>query len=124
MAHLKGKAKTPRFILAIVWLVVAVIAIAGAWLLWPGDSGGLVLMRTAETVIKIPLLGENRLSEVEIDIDRYPHGWYYRFEGPSTARVRYSDGIQGSIAKDYGVKGGKIRFFGPVGETVIVRFTP
>lgn len=82
------------------------------------------VVQAKERRIEIPLLGEKILSKKIVDIDSAPAGWQYRFDGPSTAQVHFSDGTKGPITKDYGVKGGRIRFSGPVGQLVIVRFYP
>lgn len=75
--------------------------------------------------VHVPLLGEDRLSEVSVQVDRVaPPAWYWHFWGPGTAKAHFDDGTIGPITKDFGVRGGTVRFSGPAGEEVTVRFTP
>jgi len=76
--------------------------------------------------------GEQRI-EVELQPDRWsdkvvpPMGVGFTFVGPLDAQVRFEDGTEGPITKDYGVREDWLkgfRFRGPAGEKVTVAMIP
>ncbi len=76
-----------------------------------------------EQTFVIPLLGEDELSE-PFDLNALPSGSNVSWEGPSKARVHFSDGSNGYLTKCFGVKGGVVRFSGPAGESVTIHVWP
>ena len=76
-----------------------------------------------EQTFIIPLLGEDELSE-GFDLNALPSGFNVSWEGPSKARVHFSDGSNGYLTKCFGVKGGIVRFSGPAGESVTIHVWP
>lgn len=110
-------------LLALVYLVFPAempqrISIPGSSAKAPADT----FSETQEKTFRVPLLGEGKVSEMVVDIDEFPPGFNYFFEGPESAEARYSDGTRGPITKWFGVKRGKLRFTGPAGQEVTVRF--
>ncbi|TSC90281.1 MAG: hypothetical protein G01um10142_453 [Parcubacteria group bacterium Gr01-1014_2] len=79
---------------------------------------------TDKEIIRIPLLGEDKPSELFLGPGMIPLGWSYHFYGPPEAKVHFDDGTVDSINKAYGVKGGIRRFSGPVGQEVVVKASP
>lgn len=51
-----------------------------------------------------------------------PKGTTYQFEGPRGTEVLFQDGTRGPITKNFGVKRGIFRFYGPKGEKVVVAY--
>lgn len=78
----------------------------------------------AEKIVRVRLLGTDRFSEAVSLEGSTPPGSSYVFEGPADAKVRFDDGTEGPITKNFGVKGGRVRFSGPASEEVVVKFFP
>lgn len=77
--------------------------------------------------IVFPLLGNDEagnpiLSEVQFDLGAVRPGWGFLFEGPPEARVHFGDGTSGPISRYFGTKRTVMRFSGPRGRAVKVRF--
>lgn len=80
--------------------------------------------RDAIQTIEIQLLGEDKLSETEIDLG-VVDGWRFEFTGPDTAFVHFTDGTSGSIWQQFPKKRNqKMRFTGPAGERVVILVYP
>jgi hypothetical protein len=108
-------------IVAISLLIVAILKYEPPT---PAPRPAVAKVKSIETVhSNVILAGEDRVSEMGVDLDSAPPGWYYRFDGPKEAIAVFSDGVEGPISKDFGVKGGTVRFKGPVGQSVTVRFS-
>ena len=76
---------------------------------------------TLPIAVQIQLSGADGCSKKEFDYAIVPPGACCYYEGPPGTRVRFSDGVEGPITAWYGVKGGRIRFFGAKDDVVTVR---
>ncbi len=76
------------------------------------------------TTSRVTLNGFKKCS-AEVDLDVGPRGENI-FLGSDTVIVRWLDygNEEGSINKDWGVRGGRVCFLGPAGESVTVRQVP
>ena len=81
-------------------------------------------LESIREIVRIPLLGEDMLSEVPLRSGAIPPYWYYYFEGPSSAKIHFDDGTVSSITEWYGLKNGSGRFSGPAGKEVVVKAYP
>lgn len=126
---------------AILWVIPFVVAVVLFFVLggpdllqsFDGDSRSQSAssgnVRTSQetqaqqtTLQTVTLLGENTCSDY-VDLDAGPRGENY-VEGPTNARIHWQDGTSGFITEWFGVKGGRVCFTGPAGETVTVRQVP
>lgn len=128
--------KTLKALGGLAVVALTIIVIAGTFSFFAGGRAGLAdavradlssqpqIVEVSPGLYEIELKGEGVWSE-PFSIDRQvPACWGYRWKGPESATVRWSDGATGTIGDEWGVKGGKVQFSGPAGRTVIIRVFP
>ena len=82
------------------------------------------ISQTEPMIITIPLLGEDKLSD-GVNIDTFPSGWKYVIEGhPEGTTAKFGNEKPILLPADIGIKGGIVRFSGPIGKEVKIRFSP
>lgn len=70
------------------------------------------------------LLGFDQKIGPVVDMNQLPAGSHVRPWGTSGAEACFDDGSCGSIANDFGVRGGQVWLRGPAGGTVTIDVTP
>ena len=107
------------------WIVLAVISIIMIVLAFSIKPSAVERAYPNDIIISVSLIGEDKQSK-SVDLDKMAQkfpGWFGLFEGPATAWAHFNDGIEGPITKDFGVKAGHVKFTGPAGQKVHIRFT-